>query len=189
MFKLFHARSLVPRDTAGAATDLAMSWMFFLPCQMTLWKKVVMIHHPRTRFRLIQTRYMMDTDICIYLKKRRPPEIAERLPVQAMSTKVAESYGQIRSDLERKGATIGGNDLWIAAHALTLGLKLVTNNDREFKRVPGLRVENWVNTWSAGNRPVRHHFYYLYRASWIWLVIQPNCSYIDFLLWKSLSEN
>jgi len=63
-----------------------------------------------------------------------------------MSAKVTENYGQIRSGLERKGTTISGNDLWIAAHALTLDLKLVTNNDRKFKRVPALQVENWANT-------------------------------------------
>jgi tRNA(fMet)-specific endonuclease VapC len=53
-------------------------------------------------------------------------------------------YGRIRSALQGKGTPIGPNDLWIAAHALTLGLTLVTNNTREFKRVSGLKLENWV---------------------------------------------
>ena len=56
----------------------------------------------------------------------------------------ALAYGEIRADLTRKGALIGANDLLIAAHARSLGLTLVTNNTREFDRVEGLKVENWV---------------------------------------------
>ena len=55
-------------------------------------------------------------------------------------------YGRIRSDLQPKGTLIGPNDLWIAAHALALGLTLVTNNTREFKRVSGLKLENWATS-------------------------------------------
>jgi tRNA(fMet)-specific endonuclease VapC len=53
-------------------------------------------------------------------------------------------YGLIRGDLKQRGALIGANDLLIAAHARHLGLTLVTNNTREFSRVPGLKVENWA---------------------------------------------
>lgn len=56
----------------------------------------------------------------------------------------AEHYAEIRADLKRKGKPIGGNDLLLAAHARCLGLTLVTNNVREFSRVPGLEVENWA---------------------------------------------
>ena len=56
----------------------------------------------------------------------------------------AGHYGNIRADLERKGMIIGINDLHIAGHARSHGLTLVTNNIREFGRVEGLRVENWV---------------------------------------------
>nr|CAA6830512.1 MAG: VapC toxin protein [uncultured Thiotrichaceae bacterium] len=70
--------------------------------------------------------------------------LGKRVPVQPMNKEVAETYGVIRSELEKQGNTIGGNDLWIAAHALTLGLTLVTNNTREFQRIPKLKVENWV---------------------------------------------
>lgn len=52
--------------------------------------------------------------------------------------------GQLRAELERKGTPIGPLDTQIAAHALALELTLVTNNQREFKRVPGLRLENWA---------------------------------------------
>ena len=52
-------------------------------------------------------------------------------------------YGQIRAALKKKGTMIGGNDLLIAAHARCAGLILVTNNTREFKRVPSLKIENW----------------------------------------------
>lgn len=54
------------------------------------------------------------------------------------------AYGKVRASLEKKGNPIGSMDLLIAAHAVSLGIRLVTNNVREFKRVPGLRVENWV---------------------------------------------
>jgi len=53
-------------------------------------------------------------------------------------------YGKIRALLEKRGRPIGSMDLLIAAHALSLNVRLVTNNVREFKRVPGLRVENWA---------------------------------------------
>ena len=53
-------------------------------------------------------------------------------------------YGDVRAALEKAGKPIGNNDLWIAAHALTLGVPLVSNNIREFERVPGLKLENWV---------------------------------------------
>jgi tRNA(fMet)-specific endonuclease VapC len=58
--------------------------------------------------------------------------------------KAAEDYGQIRAELKRQGTPIGGNDLLIAAHARCLGMTMVTNNMREFLRVPGLKVENWT---------------------------------------------
>lgn len=70
--------------------------------------------------------------------------LRERLPVQPIAVKVAETYANIRSSLEKQGNIIGGNDLWIAAHALTLGLTIVTNNTREFSRVENLNIENWV---------------------------------------------
>lgn len=54
-------------------------------------------------------------------------------------------YADIRAELERRGIVIGPNDLFIAAHALALDLTLVTANIREFSRVPGLRVENWLD--------------------------------------------
>ena len=57
--------------------------------------------------------------------------------------KSARVYGRLRGDLESKGMTIGPNDLLIAATALAYGAVLVTNNVREFKRVPGLSLEEW----------------------------------------------
>jgi tRNA(fMet)-specific endonuclease VapC len=53
-------------------------------------------------------------------------------------------YGAIRADLERRGVPIGANDILIAAHALALGCILVTDNVREFSRIDGLAVENWL---------------------------------------------
>jgi tRNA(fMet)-specific endonuclease VapC len=56
----------------------------------------------------------------------------------------AEEAGTIRAQLESKGETIGNNDLWIAAHAIAVGLTLVTNNEGEFRRVRGLKIQNWA---------------------------------------------
>ena len=53
-------------------------------------------------------------------------------------------YARIRADLRKQGAMIGANDLFIAAHARSLGLTLVTNNTREFRRVSRLAIENWT---------------------------------------------
>lgn len=131
-------------------------------------------------------KVMLDTNICIYLIKRRPEAALRRfrffpvgdigisaitlaeleygaaksartknnrealeafispLEVAPFDRHATETYGRIRAQLETRGRPIGAMDLLIAAHALSLGLRLVTNNEREFKRVPGLRVENWV---------------------------------------------
>jgi tRNA(fMet)-specific endonuclease VapC len=56
----------------------------------------------------------------------------------------ASHYAQIRADLKKRGQMIGANDLFIAAHARSLGLRLVTNNTAEFGRVKGLTLENWT---------------------------------------------
>jgi tRNA(fMet)-specific endonuclease VapC len=66
------------------------------------------------------------------------------LDVAAFDQDAARAYGRLRAQLEQKGSPIGSMDLLIAAHALSLDVRLVTNNLREFRRVPGLRVENWV---------------------------------------------
>src|SRR5205823_6893143 len=71
-------------------------------------------------------------------------ELARVLPVLGLPETAAEAYGTIRTELERKGQMIGNNDLWIAAHARAAGLTLVTNNEREFRPVRGLKVENWT---------------------------------------------
>jgi tRNA(fMet)-specific endonuclease VapC len=67
-----------------------------------------------------------------------------RLDVLEFSSKAAAHYGQIRTELERAGKPVGAHDMLIAAHARAEGLVVVTNNTREFARIPGLRVENWV---------------------------------------------
>lgn len=133
-------------------------------------------------------RYLLDTNICIYIAKHNPPIVRERfarhsadelvmsaitlgelrfgaeksqnreralavieqlltvLHVAPLIESVAEHYGQIRATLQRSGQIIGNNDLWLAAHARAENWTLVTNNEREFLRVEGLRVENWVAT-------------------------------------------
>ncbi len=66
------------------------------------------------------------------------------LDIAAFDRGATEAYGRVRTVLERKGQRIGPMDLLIAAHALSLGVRLVTSNEAEFKRVPGLVVENWM---------------------------------------------
>jgi tRNA(fMet)-specific endonuclease VapC len=66
------------------------------------------------------------------------------IPCLPMGKSAVAPYALIRAELRRLGTPIGPNDFWIAAHALAENLILVTGNDREFARVPGLRVENWL---------------------------------------------
>jgi tRNA(fMet)-specific endonuclease VapC len=61
-----------------------------------------------------------------------------------LTDEAASHYAEIRADLKKRGALIGANDLFIAAHARSRGLTLVTNNTAEFGRVKGLKVENWA---------------------------------------------
>lgn len=70
--------------------------------------------------------------------------LSEILEILSFDQRAAISYGDVRSNLEKRGLIIRGNDLLIAAHALSLGRILVTNNEREFRRVQGLEVVNWV---------------------------------------------
>lgn len=77
--------------------------------------------------------------------RRNLEALAEAVPPLALPAEAAGHYGELRAALERKGTPIGANDLWIAAHALAEGCTLVTNNAREFKRVPRLKVENWAS--------------------------------------------
>ena len=129
--------------------------------------------------------YLLDTNICIYIIKKKPAEVFEKLKkvmlgdVGISSISLAElqygiekssnpeknrealeifltpieiveygyeasvDYGKIRAELERKGTPIGLLDILIASHARSLDLVLVTNNVKEFERIPGLRIENW----------------------------------------------
>jgi tRNA(fMet)-specific endonuclease VapC len=131
-------------------------------------------------------KYMLDTNICIYVIANRSMEVVKKLrekenddisvsvivaselaygvtksarfesnkstldlflsslSVEAMSDAVMWHYATVRRNLERAGQLIGDNDQWIAAHALATDSVLVTNNRKEFDRVPGLQIENWV---------------------------------------------
>ena len=116
--------------------------------------------------------YMLDTNICIYAIKNRPEQVLAKikekleygaaksanpeknhaaiirllfvLDVLPFGDKAAIEYGNIRAYLERKGTPIGPLDMLIAGHAKAEGRVLVTNNAKEFVRVPGLKVENWA---------------------------------------------
>jgi tRNA(fMet)-specific endonuclease VapC len=130
-------------------------------------------------------RYMLDTNICIYVIKNRPNrlrtrfnDLAEdlcisvitlaelvygaeksakpydnlrvaeqfcaRLGVLPFTERAATHYGQLWAELERTGRRVGIHGMMIGGHARSEGLTVVTNNVREFQRIAGLRVENWV---------------------------------------------
>lgn len=131
-------------------------------------------------------RYMLDTNMCIYVIKHKPEQVFIRLqehdPIDICISSVtyaelvhgvekskaveknrvalalllanieimnfdslaAESYGKIRADLEKAGTPIGPIDMMIAGHAKALGYTVVTNNTKEFKRIKGLKLENWA---------------------------------------------
>lgn len=131
-------------------------------------------------------RYMLDTNICIYTLKNKPPQVRElfnqqhgrmcissvvlmellfgaeksmhaaaalevvesfaaRLAVLDFDVQAASHSAQIRAELQKAGTPIGAYDLMIAGHARSRGLVVVSNNLREFNRVSGLRVENWLD--------------------------------------------
>jgi tRNA(fMet)-specific endonuclease VapC len=135
----------------------------------------------------MEAHFLLDTNICIYIRRRRPPavlarfqqlqpgeavlsvitygelvygveksrlrdqatvqlaELAGLLPVMALPLRAGEFYGSIRASLEAAGDMVGNNNLWIAAHAKAAGLILVTSNEREFRRIPGLEMQNWAD--------------------------------------------
>lgn len=72
-------------------------------------------------------------------------EIINLIPPLPLPINASEYYANIRASLEKNGSIIGNNDLWIAAHALAIDSTLVSNNLKEFSRVPNLKIENWVS--------------------------------------------
>ena len=132
-------------------------------------------------------RFMLDTNICIYIIKQKPPNVIERfyqteiseisissitlselfngvsksskpeqnqialtqfiapLDILSYDDEAAQYYGELRVHWEKQGRPIGCLDMLIAAHALSATCVLVTNNEKEFTRVPKLKIENWVN--------------------------------------------
>lgn len=97
----------------------------------------------------------------VELSPRQPQDAAAldaflpHVEVLAFRDEAAIHYARIRADLKKRGAMIGANDLFIAAHARSLGLTLVTNNTREFGRVEGLALENWTLTSPKSSRRPR----------------------------------
>ena len=134
----------------------------------------------------MDARFLMETNICIYIRRRRPPgllarferlklgeavlsvitygeliygvekspfreqatkqlaELAGLVPIMTLPPQAGEFYGAISASLEARAEIIANNGLWIAAHAKAAGLTLVTNNEREFRRIQGLKIQNWV---------------------------------------------
>jgi tRNA(fMet)-specific endonuclease VapC len=75
---------------------------------------------------------------------KRMRSLFETIKTLELPARAASHYCDVRFLLQRAGTPIGNNDLWIGCHALAGGLTVVTNNEREFRRVPGLSVENWI---------------------------------------------
>ena len=132
-------------------------------------------------------KVMLDTNICIAIVRRRPPQVLKRftaykvgdigiswvtlaelefgaaksqhleknqaaldefvlpLEIASFDREAARVYGQVRATLEKKGTPIGSLDMLIGAHALALGATLATNNTREFSRIKGLSVVDWLD--------------------------------------------
>lgn len=100
----------------------------------------------------ICTSIVVAAELRFGAEKSGSPKLAARidlilsaLEVLPLEPPADRHYGQIRQQLTRHGTPIGPNDLLIAAHALALDITVVTANTREFSRVPGLRVENWLS--------------------------------------------
>lgn len=74
----------------------------------------------------------------------RVDALIRELPVLEMQSNLAEHYADIRTQLTQQGQLIGANDLWIAAHARSANVILVSHNVKEFQRVDGLKLENWL---------------------------------------------
>lgn len=77
---------------------------------------------------------------------QRVAQLLDTLAVLPLDAPADAHYADIRTTLERAGTPIGSHDLFIAAHARSRGMTLVTHNTREFARVPGLRVEDWLTS-------------------------------------------
>lgn len=97
------------------------------------------------------TSIIVAAEVRYGLEKRQSRRLVDRVEavltpihVLAFEAPADAHYARLRADLERKGTPISANDMLIAAHALALDAVLVTDNEREFRRVPGLRVENWL---------------------------------------------
>jgi tRNA(fMet)-specific endonuclease VapC len=131
-------------------------------------------------------KFILDTNICIYIIKKKPAQVFEKfkglslgsvgissitlaeleygvkksaqpeknqtalnqflipLEIFDFDIRAAAAYGKIRAELESNGIPIGPLDTLIAAHAKSLEATLVTNNEKEFRRVTGLKIENWA---------------------------------------------
>jgi tRNA(fMet)-specific endonuclease VapC len=99
----------------------------------------------------VRTSIIVAAELRFGAHKLGSPRLTERLEAVLGALEIAPFeapadalYGQIRAQLEQAGTMIGGNDLLIAAHALVLGDTVITDNVREFRRVDGLQVENWL---------------------------------------------
>lgn len=97
------------------------------------------------------TSVIVRAEILFGLKKRASAELTRkvgnvlsRLYIASFDPPADSHYADIRLDLKLRGEPIGANDLWIAAHAMALDAVLVSDNEREFSRVAGLKLENWL---------------------------------------------
>ena len=89
--------------------------------------------------------YMLDTCICSFIMREQPEAVLKRLEQAVLrGDRIVDATTEIKVALRMAGTPIGPNDTAIAGHAIAAGAVLVTNNTREFERVPGLVLEDWV---------------------------------------------
>jgi len=93
---------------------------------------------------LAELAYGVEKSMLVEINKIALAGFTAPLEILHFDEKAAFIYGKLRADLEKQGKIIGAYDLMIAAHAFSEKLTLVTNNTREFERIPGLKLENWV---------------------------------------------
>ena len=90
-----------------------------------------------------ELRYGADKSTLRLRNHARIDILVRDIPIFDFDLAAAETFGRLRADLERRGETVGPYDMMIAAHALALDYVLVSDNEREFRRVNGLTLENW----------------------------------------------
>jgi tRNA(fMet)-specific endonuclease VapC len=125
-------------------TNIFIALLRGQPQVVERFKQVPLSHLRLSQTVLGELEYGAEKSAHVVRNRARLVELSQRIALAEFSSDTARTYGAIRATLERNGQAIGPNDLWIAAQALTSNAILVTDNTREFMRVAGLELENWL---------------------------------------------